>query len=172
MPLPELSCELTIAFTKRFERVWFRNHQLTATITGWVETPENNLVPVVGAITNREATSGDCLSEFVGGPACCRTSAGVPLSDEMRHTLDRRMRGALPRRPSPAVIVNLFLYAIRQEATKNSLIGRSTFTVAYSRAAAGYALAHTTATIEVVVNQVGQILEHAVTQTFIPGEVQ
>jgi hypothetical protein len=51
------------------------------------------------------------------------------------------------------------------------LIGRSAFAVLYPRAAAEYAFTHD-GTIEVVENQSGQILEHAVTQTFIPGDVQ
>jgi hypothetical protein len=50
------------------------------------------------------------------------------------------------------------------------LIGCSAVAVVYARAAVEYAFTHD-GTIEVVENQSGQILEHVVTQKFIPRDV-
>jgi hypothetical protein len=168
--------ELAVAFTKLFERMRFRKHQLTATITGWAQTPEGTLVPVVGTITNREPASGARLPEFVGKADVLPytggwISTGGPLSAQMHRSLDRWIGGVLRRRLSPVAIVNTFLYAIRQEAAKNSLIGRSAFAVVFPRAAAEYALTHG-GMIEVVENHSGQLLGHAVAQAFIPEDVQ
>ncbi|MGN6412519.1 hypothetical protein [Flexivirga sp.] len=131
-PAPDMDSALSALAREldgRFERRQHRGLTLTVTIAGWVLDDSDALTAIVASVTNQHPKTFERLDAFKHAWKRLPAAGGwvptgqIDLAREAQLAI--ALKDALRREATPAVIANLFLATLRDEAGQNITVGPS-----------------------------------------------